>query len=364
VHAAAAQLTLHEVVPSAWLFELVSAAFVEAARFCASVDPSLALPPLTAWELVAIIVVAASLMLEVSWRARGLVGVAALCVCGLSEWSLRRALSATDLRVTFLDVGQGDAALLETQGHVALIDAGGSIGGGPDPGALAVLPLLAARRITHLDWVVLSHPHPDHYGGLRAVLDGVSVGELWDNGQAEAEATDAESPVAQLLASAQRNGTRVRAPPDLCHGEHRLGSARVQVLAPCPTFDLGLGPNDNSFVLRVAHGARSFLFTGDIEHEAEAALTRTPSTLRSDVLKVPHHGSRTSSTEALLRAVAPSLAVVSAGRANRFGHPHPEVAARLAQHVERVLRTDQVGGVQVVSDGSHLTVTTALPFDR
>lgn len=360
VHAAAAQLDLCGVVPSAPLFELASAAFVEAARFCSSVDPGLSLPPLTACQLVALIVVAGCLMLDVSWRARAVVVVTALLAAGLSEWSLRSSRARGDLRVTFLDVGQGDAALLESAGHAALIDAGGSIGGGPDPGALAVLPLLRARRITHLDWVVLSHPHPDHYGGLRAVLDAVSVGELWDTGQAEAESTDSEGPVAQLLASARKHGARVRAPPELCDREHTLGDARVRVLAPCPAFDLGRGANDNSFVLRVAHGARSFLFTGDIEHEAEAELVRAPAALRSDVFKVPHHGSRTSSGEALLRAVAPSLAVVSDGRANRFGHPHPEVSARLARHVKRVLRTDQVGGVQVVCNGKDLTVTTTL----
>jgi competence protein ComEC len=263
--------------------------------------------------------------------------------------------------VTFLDVSQGDSALLEARGHAALIDAGGSIGGGPDPGALAVVPLLRARRISHLDWVVLSHPHPDHYGGLRAVFEAVSVHELWDTGQAEGEAAEEGGAVAELIATARAHGTRIRRPSQLCGREHTLGVARVGVLAPCPEFDLGRGPNDNSFVLRVAHGARSFLFTGDIEHEAETDLTREPSALRSDVLKVPHHGSRTSSSQALLRAVSPSLAVVSAGRANRFGHPHPEVAARLAEHVRRVLRTDQVGGVQIVSDGRNLTVTTASP---
>jgi competence protein ComEC len=361
VHAASAQLGFAAVLPSAPLFELVSAAFVEAARFCASMDPGLSLPPLTGWQLVALIVAAGTLMLDVSSRARCGVLAVTLLVYGLSEWSLRRSLAASDLRVTFLDVSQGDAALLETAGHAALIDAGGSIGGGPDPGALAVLPLLRARRITHLDWVVLSHPHPDHYGGLAAVLAAVSVGELWDTGQAEAEAVDGASPVLQLLATARAHGTLVRAPRELCGREHTLGSARVRVLAPCPAFDLGRGPNDNSFVLRVAHGAQGFLFTGDIEHEAEAELTRVPAALRSDVFKVPHHGSRTSSSEALLRAVSPSIAIVSAGRANRFGHPHPEVATRLSQHATQVLRTDQVGGIQIVSNGTHLTVTTAHP---
>src|SRR5690606_9211712 len=101
-------------------------------------------------------------------------------------------------------------------GRTALIDAGGRIGGGPDPGQQAVLPVLRARRIARLDVVVLSHPHPDHYGGLAAVLEAMPVGELWDTGQAEAEGAGGE--VARLLARARELGVRVRGPADLCRG--------------------------------------------------------------------------------------------------------------------------------------------------
>ncbi|MDB4991061.1 MAG: Competence protein ComEC/Rec2-related protein, partial [Myxococcaceae bacterium] len=276
------------------------------------------------------------------------------------EWALRHALGPDQVRVTFLDVGQGDAALIETgTGQAALIDGGGNVGGGPDPGQAAVLPLLRSRRIAALDLMVLTHPHPDHYGGLFAVLQAMPVRELWDTGQAQAEAESDDGPVARLLADARAHGTRVRRPEELCYARRTLGATSLSVLSPCPSFELALGPNDNSYVLRLEHGVRSFLFTGDIERETELALSKSPERLRSDVLKVGHHGSRTSSTQALLEAVSPWLAVVSAGRANHFGHPHPEVVERLARSAH-VLQTNRVGGVQVLSDGVSLTVTSTL----
>jgi competence protein ComEC len=128
------------------------------------------------------------------------------------------------------------------------------------------------------------------------------------------------------------------------------------VLAPCPAFDEGWGPNDNSFVLKARHGATSFLFTGDIEREAEAALVARQLDLHADVLKVPHHGSRSSSTDAFLRAVHPAWAVISAGRGNRFGHPHAEVEARLRARVPNVLRLDLGGGIMMSSDGKQLAL--------
>ncbi|MDB4976052.1 MAG: Competence protein ComEC/Rec2-related protein [Myxococcaceae bacterium] len=359
LHVASLQLQLSSLVPSAALFELTSGAFVEAARFCAGLDPGLSLPPLTVAEVLALSVVAGAFMLQVSLRTRGYVLLVASLVALVSEWSLRHALGRDELRVTFLDVGQGDAVLIESGGQAALIDAGGSLGGGPDPGKLAVLPLLRARRIDRLALVVLSHPHPDHYGGLVAVLDALPVGELWDTGQDEAEAESADSAVGRLLAQARARGSKIKRPGELCGRTHALGKAELAVLAPCPSFELTRGPNDNSFVLRLVHGAHSFLFTGDVEREAEAALSQSSAALVSDVLKVGHHGSRSSSSDAFLARVSPWLAIVSAGRANRFGHPHPEVEQRLSKR-SHVLRTDLVGGIEVRSDGTRMSVKSTL----
>jgi competence protein ComEC len=189
---------------------------------------------------------------------------------------------------------------------------------------------------------------------LFAVLAQLPVTAVWDSGQARAESAD--GPASRLLALAEKRGARVLGPPELCGHAHALGALTLDVLAPCPAFDEALGANDNSLVIRARHGQRTFLFTGDIEGPAEAQLLARPERLRADVLKVAHHGSRTSSSEAFVRAVAPELAVISAGRGNRFGHPHAEVEARLRALVKRVLRIDQRGGVRLTSDGRALSL--------
>jgi competence protein ComEC len=142
----------------------------------------------------------------------------------------------------------------------------------------------------------------------------------------------------------------------LC-GSLAIGRARVYVLPPCPAFCSYRGPNDNSLVLRITLGERSLLFVGDAEEEEERLLLALAhDRLRADVLKVGHHGSRTSSSPAFLAAVAPREAVVSAGCRNRFGHPHPSTLATLAAAGARVWRTDRDGAVVVTTDGRSLEV--------
>ena len=127
------------------------------------------------------------------------------------------------------------------------------------------------------------------------------------------------------------------------------------MLAPCPAFSSDRGPNDNSFVLRIRYGARSFLFVGDAEHDEETSLLATvPGELRADVLKVGHHGSRTSSTPSFVAAVDPTEAVISAGRRNHFGHPSAETLGTLARARCRIWRTDHDGAVTATTDGRSL----------
>jgi beta-lactamase superfamily II metal-dependent hydrolase len=135
---------------------------------------------------------------------------------------------------------------------------------------------------------------------------------------------------------------------------------RLDVLAPCPGFDAARGPNDNSIVARFTYGTRAFLFVGDAEGAEEKDLLRSaPDRLRADVLKVGHHGSRTSSSRAFLSAVAPREAVISVGVRNRFGHPAPETLESLSTAGARTWRTDRDGAVTATTDGRRLFMTTA-----
>ena len=274
----------------------------------------------------------------------------------LGEGVARRAGAPHDsLRATFLDVGQGDAALVDLpDGDAILIDGGGIVGSPVDTGIRVIAPTLRDRRRSRLAAVILSHPHPDHFTGLVSGLDAADVGALWDTGQGEREGT--QGGYAALLALMRRRGVPIVRPDTLCGGRD-LGGARVEVLAPCPGPSPDRGPNDNSLVVRIAYGKRAFLFVGDSEHEAEGDLVRLGANrLRADVLKVGHHGSRTSSTPAFLAAVAPAYAVISVGLRNRFGHPHPRTLEALHNAGVSVFRTDQDGAVTAWTDGERLLV--------
>jgi len=269
------------------------------------------------------------------------------------------------MRASFVDVGQGDATLIDLpDGRLMLIDTGGAPQGGPDPGAQALVPLLRARRRQRIDVLVLTHPHPDHYGGMGAILDAFPITELWDSGQsaAEAERSSTSRQALDLVERARSKGTRVLLPEQLCGRKRAFGAAEVEVLWPCPGFDPGYEANDNSLVLRLHYGARTLLFTGDIEAHAEAALAAQPDRLRADVLKVAHHGSRTSSSAEVLAAIAPSLALISAGVANTFGHPHPETLERLRVQGAEVIDLGERGGAQLsIAEEGSLELQTSEP---
>jgi competence protein ComEC len=266
-----------------------------------------------------------------------------------------------DLRVTFLDIGQGDAAVIEAPGgRVMLIDGGGVRDGLFDTGARIVEPFLRARGIDRIDIVALSHPHPDHLNGLFRVIERFDVGAFWSSGD------DGHNPeYRRLIASARDRGIGI---PEVV--ETALGGAAVVPLGPFesdPTgrgerigAPAGLSVNDASLVLRLAFAGRGVLFAGDLEADGEGELAGrrdVGQVVAADVLKVPHHGSRTSSSPELIAAVMPALAVISLGWRNQFHFPAPEVVARYAARGTRVLRTDRDGAIVVViSPAGQLTV--------
>ena len=356
VHGCLSALSVEAGHLSAPIVELLSSSFVGASEAFATLAPTVTLPPPTLPQGVAMAFMALALLASRSGRERLLaLSLLALSIAGL-ELHLRHTEQPEGLfRVTFLDVGQGDATLIDLpDGSLMAIDAGGAPNGGPDPGERSVLPLLRARRRERIDWMVITHPHPDHYGGLEATASGVSMGEVWDSGQAHDENAGGE--LAQLLDRLVAGGARLRRPAALCGPPRRLGGAFVEVLSPCPRFDPGYEPNDNSLVLRIRYGRRVFLFAGDAEGHAEATLRGHVG--RVDVLKVGHHGSRTSSGPAFLAELRPRFAVISTGLGNRFGHPHAEVTSRLEGATEAVFRTDLDGGVVVTTDGTRLWADT------
>jgi competence protein ComEC len=196
---------------------------------------------------------------------------------------------------------------------------------------------------------VISHPHPDHFSGLVSTVPAIEVGELWDTGQGEDHG--AGPSYAALLRGVRRRGIPVRRPDTLC-GKHRMGGAIVEVLAPCPAFAPDESANDNSLVLRISYGARAALLVGDAEAAAERTLlARDPAALRADLLKVGHHGSRTSTSPDFLAAVAPSVALICSGVRNRYGHPDPGVMDLLAARGVHAARTDRGGEIVWETDG-------------
>lgn len=323
------------------------------ARFFSATATSV--PLVTSWQLVALgfgIVAVAALR---GTRRLLVVAFAAVALCACEVASVRSGSAHGSLRVSFLDVGQGDSAIVDfPDGTTMLIDAGGLVGSPVDVGRRVLAPVLRARRKKRIDVVVISHPHPDHFGGLATGLENTAMGEVWDSGQGEREGVGGV--YAAFVERARASHVAVRRPADIC-GSHEIGGAKVTVLAPCPAYDRDFGPNDNSLVLKIEFGRRAFLFVGDAEaHEEENLLRRGD--LRADVLKVGHHGSRTSSSAAFVGAVGPAEAVISVGSRNRFGHPNPRTLETLLHAGARVWRTDANGEVQIETDGENLTVTS------
>ena len=284
--------------------------------------------------------------LAASRRIRAVVAILAVTVTSLSIWPWLRP-TETMLRVTFLDVGQGDAALIELpEGPRLLVDGGPA---GPrrfDVGEHVLAPFLWDRPLAGLDAVALSHWDADHAGGLAAVLTRFRVGEFWENGHPPAGAPET---MAALV--------RSRAPRRALTAGQRLwlGRALITVLGPGPGPPAA--PNDQSLVLRLDWRGVSLLLAGDLGPRGEALLLERPGPVRALALKVAHHGSRFSSTAAFLERARPRLAVISVGARNPFRHPSPEVLARLEASGARVYRTDRDGAVILETDGRVLRVT-------
>ena len=259
-----------------------------------------------------------------------------------------------ELRVLFLDVDQGDATLVRfPTGQSLLVDAAGSLRGRSAVGERIVVPVLWKAGVRRLDYLVITHGDPDHAGGAEAVIADFRPREVW-----EGVPVPGSERMRRIAAAAREAGAAWRT---LQAGDS-LRVGEVEVVAwhpPPPAWERPRVRNDDSLVLELRHGRVSILLPGDIGADVEAQLgpllPRSP--LR--VLKAPHHGSRTSSSAAFVAAAAPAVAVVSAGRENRFGHPDPAVLQRYAAAGTAVLETARSGAIDVCSNGNRIRLQTA-----
>ncbi|MCA9519816.1 MAG: DNA internalization-related competence protein ComEC/Rec2 [Myxococcales bacterium] len=288
-------------------------------------------------------------------RLRLVVALGLLTTTAVHCWPTLESLVRPRLRVTALAVGQGDALLVEfPDGRTMLIDGGGAYRRASDPGRRVILPFLRYRGIRRIDILVLSHRDWDHLGGLFAVAENLPVGELWFNGR------NTTSPgLRRFLRLLRARGVAIKVMlPDSATGSgtrrsREIAGVKVQLLQPREGDQLS-GPNSLSLTLRLVFGRVSFLFPGDIERDGEELLLARHPTLRASVLKVPHHGSNTSSHRRFLEQIKPRIALFCVGRGNRFGFPRPEIWRRYGRIGARRMRTDRDGAIVVTTDGERI----------
>ncbi len=246
--------------------------------------------------------------------------------------------------------------VLETpHGLALLIDGGGNVVGDFDPGREIVVPFLESRGIRKLAAVVLTHPHPDHANGLPAVLRAVEVGELWESGE------PCPLPACQEIAALEKAGGTHHLPLGTGRFVRDLDGVELVLRTPRLSggYDPALGPNDNSLVFSLTYGKFTALLTGDIEATAEERLLASAGDLGAFLLKAPHHGSDTSSTQPFVDRVRPRAVVFSVGPRNRFNFPRPDVCERYQRIGARGYRTDRDGAVTVETDGEQVWIGSA-----
>jgi competence protein ComEC len=270
-------------------------------------------------------------------------------------------LSAKNLEVTVLDVGQGDSLFMAFPGgRTMLVDAGGALGSfhsggmrsGLDIGEAVVSPYLWSRGLKQIEVVALTHAHQDHLGGLPAILENFRVQELWVGRDIESAAYQ------DILAIARQRGVRV------IHTKQgdtfTRGVVSGSILWPEDLTENHAAKNDDSVVMRLTDGTQSILLPGDIERPSERKILAENEIITANFLKVAHHGSKTSTIEPFLSNSHPAFAAISAGRDNSFGHPSPEVVERLKAAGVCVFLTDRDGAITATTDGRTLSVSTFL----
>jgi len=306
-----------------------------------------AMIPIKAWEPVTILtyyvlLTGFFLLLQPQYRRKGIILL--LLVANVVVW--RQAVSKPGWNVLFLDVGEGDAAVIAFPDGKAMLIDGGSRTRFRDYGAQTVVPLLEYFGIHQLTWLVATHPHNDHIGGLLSVTDAFPVDTVWEITTGFRSSTSE-----QLNKQLQENGSVIQYPT--AGTVKRLGPYELAIffnpITNLPSSSKNM--NNQSLVFKLVMGKVAIIFPGDLEQEGEAVLTSYGDWLKADLLKVAHHGAATGTTVPFLNLIQPELALVSVGERNKFGHPAPFILKRLEKAGTKIHRTDKQGALWIWTDG-------------
>lgn len=278
-----------------------------------------------------------------NWKRRLLRSIAlVLLLITTSLWPETRA-EGNGLTIHFLDVGQADAAIVLCDDEVLMID-----GGNVEDSSFVYAYLKGTLALDHIDYMIGTHPHEDHIGGLSGALNACTVGTVFS----PVTSYDSEE-FENFKRYAEKQGTGLTVPS--VGDTFTVGGASVEFLAPVHAYE---NVNDLSLVVRIEYGETSFLFTGDAEGDSEHDMVDLGVDLSADVLKVAHHGSDTSSSYVFLREVMPNYAVISVGAGNAYDHPSLDTLSRLRDVGAVVYRMDQQGTILCKSDGEEITFST------